>query len=58
MADYLINRPFCSDDFIRSYEIFVKDKNHFLELSCIEISMDSSHFLTNNNRLFSVFVNW
>ena len=55
MADYYINRPFCSDDFIRSYEIFMKDKNHFLELSCIEISMDSSHFLTNNNRLFSVF---
>ena len=21
MADYYINRPFCSDDFIRSYEI-------------------------------------
>ena len=52
----MADRPFCSDDFIRFYEIFVKEKNHLMELSCIEISMDLSHILTNNKRLFSVFV--
>ena len=47
MADYLINRPFCSDDFIISYEIFLKCTTYvqacILMYLCVNFSNSDSY---------------